>query len=359
MKIFKRILAASLVLAILMSFAGCHKKNEIAVKVGDVEFTSAYYMCALMSADAEAKNIVYENLSEEEAASGEIDYYSKKVEDKDYVKWVEETAINNLKEIAAYKILCKENKVEVPEEDFTNATTMAEYYWSSYGYSAYFEPNGVGKDTYTKYTTDAYYAESYFEHVYGPKGEKAIASDKVLEKIYENFIIADVLEGNYSSEMTEDDRTALKNTFETYFKDLSEGKRTFEEIYKEYNQITEEEETTEETDEAKPKDEYASILGAEDTVYESIHYEKVKAMKQGEVKLIPLDNEAGYALVVKQDIKADDYYKDNLDMIARHLIADEEMEKTIKDYIKKLDVEISKYAIGQFKVKEIKEPEYA
>ncbi len=114
MKNIKRILALMLMIVVVMSVAGCHPKNEIAVTIGDLEFTSAYYMCALVTADSEAKSKVNESLTEEEQNSGEeIDYYSKKIDDKDYVKWVEDTAIEQLKKIAAYKTLCKENKLEL------------------------------------------------------------------------------------------------------------------------------------------------------------------------------------------------------------------------------------------------------
>ena len=44
MKIIKKLSAVMMSLAILLSFAGCHKQGEIAVTVGDWEFTSAYYV---------------------------------------------------------------------------------------------------------------------------------------------------------------------------------------------------------------------------------------------------------------------------------------------------------------------------
>jgi uncharacterized lipoprotein YehR (DUF1307 family) len=109
MKTIKRIAALVLVAAMVLSLAACHKKNEIAVTIGDVEFTSAYYMCALISADSEAKSLVYEGLSDEEKSGYETpDYYSKKVEDKDFVTWVEDKAMSDLEKIAAYKTLSKE-----------------------------------------------------------------------------------------------------------------------------------------------------------------------------------------------------------------------------------------------------------
>ena len=371
MKNLKRMTALCLVLLMVLSFAGCHKKNEIAVTIGDVEFTSAYYMCALINADSEAKSKVQENLAEENkdeestdaSAQEDIDYYAEKIDDKDFVTWVEDKAMESLKEIAAYKTLCKEAKVEPKEEDIQNAEYYASMYWSSYGYGAYFEPNGVSQATYTNYMTDSYYAEAYFEHVYGKDGEKEIASETVLEKMYENFLIADVLDATFSSEDTDDTKAALKTKLEGYVTDLKEGKKTFEQVYHEHNGTSAEEEhkaeeETEESAEPKPKDEHATILGAKDTAYESDQFDTVKEMKVGDVKLIELEDGTGYKLVVKQDIKADEYYAENLDMVTRHLIADEEYEKDIADYAKKLNADVNDYAVKQFKVKKIVEPSY-
>lgn len=352
MKNIKRVFALALVLVMALTVAACHPKDEVAVKIGDVEFTSAYYMCALINADSEAKSKVKEGLSDDESSS-DVDYYSKKIDDKDFVTWVEDTAMDSLKEIAAYKTLCKENDLEISEEDAANAENYASYYWSSYGYSAYFEPNGVGESTYTQYMKDSYYASVYFEHLYGEGGEKEIAADTVKTKMYDNFVIADIIEVSFS-EKSDDEITALKDKIKGYAADLKNGKKTFEEVYKDYNGTTDETEETE-SDEPQPKDKYASILGTEDTYYSSDHYEDIKAMEIGEVKVIELDEE-GLLLAVKQDISADAYYLDTLDMTTRHLIADEEYEADIKEYAKKMDCNINNYAVKQFKVKKIKEP---
>ena len=402
MKTIKRIAALVLVAAMVLSLAACHKKNEIAVTVGDVEFTSAYYMCALIGADSEAKSLVYEGLSDEEKNGYEApDYYSKKVEDKDYVTWVEEKAMSELEKIAAYKTLSKENKLEVDKDTLSQTESYVEYYWSSYGYSAYYEPNGVSYETYKNYMMDSNYAELYFEHVYGEEGTKPVSKEDIKNKIYEKFIIANVLEATYEQNATDDQKSALKTKINDYAAAIKEGKMTFEQAYNDYNNIkpedTKEEEhdhdhehedatssvadtssneetsseattsdaTSSETkeeekkEEPTPKDKYASILGAEGAEgYESDYYDDVKDLAVGEVKVIELENSAGLALVVKQDIKADEYYLTALDMTVRHMLKDDEFDKDIAEYIKKMEKNVSKYAIGQFKLKNIIEPSY-
>ncbi|MBR4973441.1 MAG: hypothetical protein IKY45_03140 [Clostridia bacterium] len=358
MKNLKRILSVLLILVIACSFAGCHKKGEIAVKIGDIEFTSAYYMCALVNADNEARNMVYEELTDEELnGEVEVNIYSKKVEDKKFVDWVEDTAMDYLKGIAAYKSLCAENKLEIDEETQNNNKLYIEYYWQSY--ASYYEANGVGKETYVQYMNDSYYSEMYFEHLYAKDGEKEINAEDVKNKIYDNFVIANILNATITSDMEESDIAIVKSQFDGYAEKLKTGKATCEEIYNEYNGVKEEDHNHEEdeTEESKPKDEYATVIGAEGTTYESSDYETIKAMATGEVKVIETED-GGYTLVVKQDIKADEYYLENLDMSARHLIADEEYEKLIEDYAKKLEPEINNYAVKQFKVKKIVQPTY-
>ena len=358
MKIFKKIAAILLVCLLALSAVGCHKKNEVAVTVDGFEFTSAYYMCALINANSEAQTKVYETLKEDEQQK-EIDFYSKKIDDKNFVTWVEDRAIEIIKEIAAYKSLCKKADIKLDDETKANAEYYATYYWQS-GYSSYFEPNGVSQATYVNFTVDSYYSSLYFEHLYGKDGEKEIAADEVKTKIYDNFITANLIDVTFSEE-TDSEKTAIETKLNDYAAKLKNKSITFEQAYKEYYEIKDEEteSTTTESEDPKPKDEYASILGAEGTGYEHDFYTDIQKMATGEVKVIKKENNAGFVLVVKQDIKADEYYLDNLDLTARHLMKDEEFSKDISKIANDLQAEINKYAVKQFKVKNIVEPSYS
>ena len=48
---------------------------------------------------------------------------------------------------------------------------------------------------------------------------------------------------------------------------------------------------------------------------------------------------------------------DYLDNYARHGIADEDFKKEVETYAKKLKADVNGYAVGQFKVKKIIEPQ--
>lgn len=357
MKILNKIIALVIVCVMAMSLTGCHKKGEIAVTINGYEFTSAYYMAAFLNAYSEAQNIVYNSLSEEELSSNkEIDYTSKKVENKKFETWVKDTAIDSLKQIAYFKTKCDENKLKLSEDEIANAESYASFYWQSYGYSQFFEPNGVSFETYKQNMLDGNYAALYFEHLYGEDGEKEIAAKDVKSKLYKDFILANVLEVTFSEE-TDAEKKKIKEKFDGYLKDLESGKKTFEQIYIEYNDINEEDHKHEDKD--GPKDAHASILGAEGTGYEHEYFDKIKKLDNGEIKLFKKDNDAGYILVIKQDIKADKYYLKNMDMTIRHLLKDDEFNKDAEAAALKLNAEIDKYAVNQFKVKKIVEPSYS
>ena len=369
MSLIKKLSAIICVLALMLSFAGCHKKNEVAVTIGDIEFTSAYYMCAFVTADSSARQKVSENLTEAEQTSGDVDIYSKKIDGKKYADWVKDTALNELKKIAAYKTLCATNKVELTAEQKTEAEQMAAYYWSSYGYQSLLEPNGVSAKTYNTYMLDSYYSSAYFEYLYGKDGKQEISADDVKKTLVENYELANVLEATYTDSegatLSDTAKAELKTKFETYVKDLKENKRTFEEIYKEFNGIkdeetkeSEEKTETEEDEKLKPLDSYANLLGSDKTSnYQSDYFKTVKEMSIGEVKLIELEDNAGLAIFIRKDVTADPYYLEDLDMSIRYIIKGDDFDKDIDAEAKKLELKENSFATGQFKVKKIVYPE--
>ncbi len=362
MKAIRKITALVLVVLMTLSLSACiHKKDEIAVKVGDVEFTSAYYMCAMLNAYAEAKQKVTEDeslLTEEEKNGTEaIDYFAKKIEKKSFGNWVKDRTVELLKDIAAYKTACNEKELKLTDEQKAEAKQAVSYYWDNYGQSSYFEPNGVSRDTYAKYTEDAFYSSVYFDSIYAKGGTKEISTENVNKEISDSYILIDEISITYETNATDDDKAKNKQTLEAYAADIKNGKKTFIDVYKAHNNVNDEETKTEETDELEPINTYASIIGKEGTSFESTYYDTFVKYEYDVPQIVELDNNSGVALVIKRDIFKDPYFVDYMDTYARHTIADKDFEKHIDEYLKKLETEINKYAIGQFKAKEIVEPE--
>ncbi len=376
MKLMKKIVAAVIVSIMALSVTACHKKGEIAVTVNGIEFTSGYYMAALIDSYLQAQDTVYSSLSD---TTSEINYFKQSIEGKKFEVWVKDEALELLKENATYKKLCKDNKLEISDEKKSEAEYMAYYYWNYYGYAGYYEPNGVSYATYSQFMVDTYYQALYFDFLYGKDGEKEIAAADVEKKLYDNFIIADLIEVTFDDE-TAKEKEALKEKLDGYVADLKSKKKTFEEVYKDYNKTDETEDTEssnnstasdtssatsdatssttsgEEEKELEPLDSYAQILGAKDSGYDHDYFTDINKMATNEIKLIEKAENKGYYLVVKKDIKADPYYLDYLDSTVRHLLKDDEFTKDMEKLFKEAKADVNSFAVDRFKVKNIKEP---
>ena len=364
MKLLKRMVAVALIMLMVFSFAGCHKKDEIAVTIGGIEFTSAYYMNALINADSEAKSKVEEGLSEDELMDEDFDYYKQKIDGKKYADWVKDRAIDELKNVAAYRLLCKENEIVLTEDAKNSVDQNANIYWSYYGYGTLLEPNGVGYETFKKVMEDRYYSDLYFDHLYAEGGKEEIPQDE-MNKVYgETFILADVLQFDYTKEdgskMSDKEIEDVKNEVNAYANDIRSGKMTFEEVY---DEVTKEDESqTTETDnneELKPVYPHATVLGDKETVYESEDFDTVKKMAVGEVKVIDNSTYEAAFLYVKRDIFADEYHMNNIESTVRHHIKDDDFQKLIDEYKEKLEIKISNYATKRFKIEKIVYPQTA
>lgn len=377
MKTLKKVLAMCLVVVLVLSFAGCHQKNEVAVKAGDDTFTSAFYMCALINADMAARTKIDEAKAAEKESttssatssttSTATDYFAEKIDGKSFETYVKDAALETLRRFIYVKRMCDEKKLTISEQEKNNSFTMTEYYWNYYGYASLFEANGVSLDTYKQYTLYGLYEEKYFSSIYGEGGDKAVSETDIKNFLYSNYAIADILSAPISSK-TDSEKALVQTDFEKY-KDRLEKGETFEKIYKEYNNIKEDNTTSttssavssttsgsEENKALTPKDSYAQVVGNEETTYSSKQYETIKAMKTGEVKFVKDDEGGYYYLFVKGDITTDPYYLENLKSAVLNDMKFEEFDAAVKAETAKVELTTVAFAINQFKVKNIKYP---
>ena len=373
--------AAVTALMVSLSLASCDQDTTWTYRTEDwaYEVTSGMYVGMSISA--------YNSGYSQTDVDTSQPLYDQQIGSVDALTWVQQEVDNLAKKYLAVETKFEEYGLSFTEEEQSYIDSYIEYYWNYLGSS--YEDEGCGQESYTNLMTNSFKESQLFYHIYGEGGEKEIAADEVKDTMYKNFIIADMLQASFSG-LEDDEITETKEQFDKYAEELKAGTKTFEEVYNDYNDIDEEEDTdtssgssssssstessstessssdatssedtssdSEEEEELEPLDSYASILGAEDTVYESEHFDTVNKMATNEIQIIELDDDAGIILVVKKDIKADPYYLENLDSTTRHLIADEEFESDIEKYAGELELTVNDYAVNQFKVKKIKEP---
>ncbi len=354
MKTLKRLFALILILVLIVAcFAGCHEKGEIAVTAGGVEFTSGYYACALVYADTQARSIVENSISVNGTIPSDIVYWDFKVEGTDYVKWVEDTTIDTLKQIATVRNVCEQKGITLSDEILADAKLQAETQWEQIG--VYMEKNGVAKETFIQYIEDIYLTDEYFKNLYGEGGEKAISADDVNKQFTEHYVLVNGITSDFYY-LSETEKEEIREQFTAFETALKDGSKTFEQVYLEANDLDAEEHTheTSEDGENLPQDLHASILSDTNSNYTSDQFDTAKELEVGQVKLVTLPDDAGLVLMVKKDITADPYYLENLDTTIRKELKYDEFLKDLAATASKLDCEISDFSTGQFDVKKIK-----
>ena len=355
MKKIQGIIALLLMVCMLFSLTGCHEKGEIALAADGYNITSGMYSYYLLMADSDAKSFI--NSSEDyDSSAKNFNYLKQTIDGKSYTDYVKELAIQKCLEAITFEKLCKENNIVLDDATVESSNYQAELYWYSYGYSAVLEPNGISLDTYKKVLLSTMRGDAYFKHLYDEGGTKAISDEEIDKTLTEKYAAVYMLSKSYTSDGTTT-ATDLEKKFNDYKARLEKGE-AFSKIYNEHNGITEEskEETTEDNDVPKAKDELIEIIGDEDTLASFDHIEKVLSMKEGAIDIIN-DSEAKQVyLIVKKDITDDSYYKDEyLKSDILYVLKGDEFDKFIQESAKALPYTTNNHAINQFKVNKIKD----
>ena len=356
MKNIKKHLSLVLVFVMVLSLTACHKKDEVAISLGEHKITSAVYLTALISAEQEARNIAYDNASaNKQTLSTDEDYYKQTIDGKDFVTYVKDTAIELCKQYLALDKLLAEGKYKLSDEVKAETDQMADYYWNSYGLGQLYTANGISYNSYKQTVLYSMMADEYFLSIYGEGGSKAVSKEDIKTALNDNYVLAYALEGALSSEMKEDEVKKLKDEFAGYKKEIETGKKNFKEIYVKYNNITAEQiKEAEKVEEGveKPKNIFASVIGGSKTSSSNENFLAIKSMAKDEIKLLEVENQS-YSLIMKLDINEDEYYLNSLTEEILHILKDTEHTEALKKYTADLECEINDFAVDRFNVKKI------
>ncbi len=396
MKMLKKLLALTLAVIMLLSMTACHKKDEIALTVNGIEIKSGLYAYALFEADMQARNEVDTNLESTESDTEDVDYYSQSIDGVKFETYVKEEALKKCQEFAFYQTLINDGVISLTDEELESADSVAEYYWDSYGYSAYYEPNGIGYETFKLANRYSYYANEYFMYLYDEGGEKEVAKDERNKYLTDNFQLAYLLSTTYDEDATDDEIAQIKNNYKNYEERLKNGE-SFETIYyEEYpdqaetdttesdtssdttseestssvDETSSETETTEEEEETPtPKDAFALALVDPNSdiaeyysssyygAYADSNYDKVLELEKGETLIIEAEDDTSISLYVKLDISSDEYYLTANNENILVVLKQEEYDSYIAAIYTEYTVDESSYATKRFKVKNIVYPE--
>lgn len=230
----KRIVSLALSGIMILSLGGCYSESKLwAAKKGDVTLHTGGYIYYLYNSFFEAAYKV----------STEKKVLSTTIEDKKAETWIKDKAMDNVKEYFYLEDKFAELGLELTDEDLEDIDSTASYYWDTYGQKATLEGLGISQASFVEVTARASTLYSkIFEATYAPGGEKEVSDENLKAYYEENYFSYELFyaplsttdeEGN-TTDLTDEEKSALLKTMEGYAKKVKDGDLTMTEAATEY-----------------------------------------------------------------------------------------------------------------------------
>ena len=400
--------ALCLIIAVVLCvglFAGCHAKDEVALDFGEYKISSGTYACAIVQADMEARQNVYNTLSAQEGfdSSKEIDYLSQKINGVKYSDWVKDRALKMCQELVYIQKVTKEIDLKISDETKNNAKTYADYNWSTGAQYLLYNANGVAYDTYYNFYFNTVQMSEYFLSIYGKEGTNPASEEEVLKTLYDNYDLSYYITVSYTGSdgktRSEEEIKADKALFDSYAAKINSGELTFkqvEELWKaeekkreeanannstssttssntvtteptssnlssttDLSSTTSSDTTSSEEPYSKPADESAYLIGTSETGsnYAFEYFDKVHGLEIGKAVVVE-EKDSRCMLFVRGDIKGDYYYEKNYYDSALSILKYSAFEADYQKAAHALEYTENKYATSNFTAKKVDYTDY-
>ncbi len=357
MKLTIRVVAFALAMLTALSLIGCHQKNETVLTIGDVAIPSGLYIAFQLDGYGSLMNGINSQL-EASSATSEItkyaDYFNYTYEDQTASDYINSQALAMAVEYALIQQKFQEYGLEMDKEQTDYVESYAQYYWEN-GEKDYYEPNGVGYETYEKLIMFRSMKSVIFDYYYNKKNEETgkgglytVADKELKTALGENYILADTLtidltpsEDSGITEYTDEQIAAFKKELQSHVDSYNKG-TSFAEIYKGIygeepkSNVTE----TEDLKTLYPTSATAYSEDSSDAVTYNLLKDKVKEddFKYGTAYLVGGEAENQYSMVIVYDIAKDPYYLEQYRADLLYLLKDAEFTAKLAEEGKALNV---------------------
>ncbi len=399
MKSYQKIIAAVCASSVALSLAGCSDISVMGTVDGET-INAGVYLYYATNARQEAQTEVNEQLSEMGTDPSEIenfDYFDYKVGEKEFSQYVNDRAMDSVKQYVAILRRCAELEIGLTADEEQTIKDSAKELWNTeityYGYPTgvtygeSYEQAGISRQSYIKVQQAAELGNKLFDAYYD-EGGITETDEKDIEVYYtDNYgrfqiIQVSLTDGEGDKLETDEAKKDYMELAESYLERLENGE-DFDVVYHDYENFVEElkasasddKDTSSEAeeDEDEEKDEPTSddtSSGSDDTTsddedeeeehdHEMLLAKDSTSPDEATIKwLFELDeNEGGiydkdedyyYVAMRKPLLDRDDWYEENrLDIL--HEMKDEEFEEILLDFAKDYEVNFSDAALNAYK----------
>ena len=343
LKVLGKILSTCLAAAILLTAASC-SDTSWAVKAGNKTVPAGVYLGFLTDGYLSASYSVTDQ---------ETDLFKQKIGDVDAATYIKNEAIESSKMYLAVEQLFDDYKLSFTEEEQKELDTNIENNWKSY--SAYYEENGCGKESFRKTETMREKYQKIFEYYYGENGKKPVSEAERKQYFSENYAKLKYFTVSYSAHFsgvstaasaTDAQKAELKELVEGYISRLNKGE-SFDKISHEEADYSATEEHEHDHDHEVEESEPTFIT--KDTSEEPSAFNKAVFAAKAGVPTMVENGTSGYYVFVRYDTDASGKdYTDRADSVLSSMKS-EDFTKIVEEYTKKMKFTENKSAIKRYK----------
>ena len=381
----KKIAASTICGALLLSMAGCADTSWSVKRNDDETLSVGTYIYYMTQAYSEAK--------EKTGKSGNV-VLSETIDKKTGDQWIRDRAKELCVEQMTLDKLCKDNKINITDDEINATYTDKSAFYGYYSYSDMwvmskqsYEAMGISENSYKNaIIKTALEKDKLFNKLYGEGGSKEV-KDSELEKYFkENYVSYKYLttslnktdSNGKSTTMTDEEKEVVKAQYERYVKIINEQGKTIESSTESSSESSQEttssassekssqpettssEASTESSTESsnsstkKSSSVQSSIedLSNENFVFGDEVKKKLKEMKDNEAAYVATSS--AYYFLYKTPIAdevssaLDKNNTSNYRSKILHSIKDDEFDKYIEEQGKKIDYEFNDAAYNKY-----------
>ncbi len=367
MSLFKKISAAAAASVMTLSLASCGKDTTWGAVIDGEQLRAGILIYFQSNAVSEANQYL---------AEGETDVLNITIEDKPSKEWINDKAVEDMREYVAVEKKYDELGLSMDENDKKALSNGVDQWWDEY-IGDYFEGIGVSRQSYYDAALNTRKRSEIFDYYYAEGGELAVPEEDVKNYLTENnarikFISMPLKDGE-GNLLKSEGKAELKEKAQGYIERIKGGE-SFEAVEDEYNEYyaslaeaaagTEEQEADEtagETDAAADGSEaeetervsYGTIITKDSTTPSQKAAEKAWELNVGDCVLVEDDDNEYYYIVYRIDLFADDTYLDTQKSSVLHALKDEEFDASVSSWTEGQTVELNDAAFDRYKLEKL------
>lgn len=229
MKYLKKVLAAVVCAAMLLSMSAC-ADTTWAFNYDGTIIPAGLYLEMTMEG--------YNAISSQEGYDSEKGVMEQTIEGKSSADWIKEKAREMADQYIAVGRMFDEVGLTISDEDQATIDNSVDNNWESY--SAVYEKNGVGKENYKRAVTSAWKKQALFDYYYAEGGVEEVTEETIKTYYSDNYLNLNIFSVTLASgdDLTEEqleDNEARKASVDEYIAAINDKTKSFNEVRDSFN----------------------------------------------------------------------------------------------------------------------------